>query len=171
VAALISTPRLVVAVGLQEALMEVRQAGAIDRLDDVGAEVDTRHELDAVVPEPFHETDEREDASHRAACPVPEQELGLLLAGEEVLGNHLGAEYVGGMVERCELFPPPLDGRQSMGRAGREILPRSIEPTMEQAAAMTKPLSERWIGEQLVPRVGERHGVCSSARSPRPRCA
>ncbi len=153
--ALVASSRLVVAVRLQETLVEMRQAGTVDRLDDVVAEVDRRHELDAIVPEPLHQTDEREDPGHRAAGPIPEQGLCLLLAREELIGDDLGPEHVCGMACSRELRSPCLDGRQAVGRARREVPPGPIEPSVEQATVVVQALSKRGIGEQLVPGVGE----------------
>ena len=57
---------LVVAVRLEDATMQMGEAGPVDRLLEEVLQVQGRHQLDAIVAEAFGDPDQGEDSRHRA---------------------------------------------------------------------------------------------------------
>ena len=142
--------RFVVAVGLEEAIEEVPEAGAGDRFDDVGLEVHRGDELDAVVAEPFDDPDEGEDAGHGARCAVAQQHLGLFGVGYEGVVDGVGFDDAGGVPGGGELRGPCRDGGDAVGGPGREVGAVGSVAAVEQHAGSFDAPGVVGVGEDLV---------------------
>ena len=75
-AALVAVARLVARVRLEQALVQVRERGAVDVLDQLAAQVGQRYVADARA-EPLDDRDDRERARDRVDHALLEQQLGL----------------------------------------------------------------------------------------------